>query len=336
MLLMHQLATKIRINTLPTFHRNLIRINSRSWSVVVPNAHEDPNSSRCAAVLGHDEGHNIEYHDPDPSKITSYVDASLGEGDDSVDIKRKIIAGQRVWKPRKENEEHSIISETTIKGNHEKENDHHWIHSVSENAALDMCDSRSEDNLSFQLSKIHDQEMQGSRMQRRQLGLIRSHAAEDIRLLVQNYTAPALACALRDREDLLQYCAGLIKDGKLDDLAEALKPFEETYVRIKRETRHGLDLQKGFAHSNLEMLRRSLMRMPRRVSFAHERRAGVVVPLCNVDGVPCLLFEKRSAKLRAHADEVCLPGGMVNLGKFLDLSGGSINCQNLYSFPARR
>lgn len=29
------------------------------------------------------------------------------------------------------------------------------------------------------------------------------------------------------------------------------------------------------------------------------------------DGVPCLLLERRSAAHRAHADEVCFPGGMV-------------------------
>jgi nudix motif 8 len=30
-----------------------------------------------------------------------------------------------------------------------------------------------------------------------------------------------------------------------------------------------------------------------------------------VDGVPSLLLEKRSPHIRAHPDEVCLPGGMV-------------------------
>ena len=70
----------------------------------------------------------------------------------------------------------------------------------------------------------------------------------------------------------------------------------------------------GFDTHVLELLRKGLNRMPRRVSTAHARRAGVVLPLCNVDGVPCILFEKRSRKLRAHPDEVCLPGGMVSEG----------------------
>ena len=68
----------------------------------------------------------------------------------------------------------------------------------------------------------------------------------------------------------------------------------------------------GFAQDNIELLRKGLNRMPRRVSTAHSKRAGVVLPICNVDGVPCILFEKRSRHLRAHADEVCLPGGMVS------------------------
>jgi hypothetical protein len=81
---------------------------------------------------------------------------------------------------------------------------------------------------------------------------------------------------------------------------------------MRRIQNYILDLTKGFDTENLEMLRRGLMRMPRRVSTAHRRRAGVVLPLCNVNGVPSILFEKRAQNLRAHPDEVCLPGGMVS------------------------
>lgn len=41
------------------------------------------------------------------------------------------------------------------------------------------------------------------------------------------------------------------------------------------------------------------------------RRASVVIPLCNVDGVASVLFTKRSGRLRAHKNEVCFPGGKV-------------------------
>jgi 8-oxo-dGTP pyrophosphatase MutT (NUDIX family) len=54
-----------------------------------------------------------------------------------------------------------------------------------------------------------------------------------------------------------------------------------------------------------------MRRMPRRVTTAHSKRAGVVIPLIHVDGVPSVLLEKRATNLRAHPDEVCLPGGMV-------------------------
>jgi len=68
----------------------------------------------------------------------------------------------------------------------------------------------------------------------------------------------------------------------------------------------------GFDIDSLEKLRKGLNRMPRQVSQAHQHRAGVVIPLCNVFGVPSILFEKRARTLRAHPDEVCLPGGMVS------------------------
>merc|ERR1711988_1236108 len=54
--------------------------------------------------------------------------------------------------------------------------------------------------------------------------------------------------------------------------------------------------------------------MPRTVTQAHNKRAAVVLALCSVNGTPCLLLEKRARHLRAHPDEVCLPGGMVSRG----------------------
>ena len=124
--------------------------------------------------------------------------------------------------------------------------------------------------------------------------------------------APALASALRDREDVLQYCASLLAENKIEQLSEVLSPFGQKYVELRRRRENNLDLSSGIDKSSLEMIRRGLMRMPRRVTQAHQRRAAVVLPLCNVHGVPCILFEKRSRHLRAHPDEVCLPGGMVS------------------------
>jgi len=156
-----------------------------------------------------------------------------------------------------------------------------------------------------------------------------------ISLRMQTRKVPALASALRDREDVLQQCASLLARGDLDQLSAVLRPFERQYVEMRRKRENVLDLTAGFGGGNvdydsagggsaagyaetsfasLEMLRKGLSRMPRRVSMAHQKRAAVVLPLCDVDGVPCVLFEKRSRHLRAHPDEVCLPGGMVTPG----------------------
>uniref|UniRef100_A0A7S2EIB7 Nudix hydrolase domain-containing protein n=1 Tax=Trieres chinensis TaxID=1514140 RepID=A0A7S2EIB7_TRICV len=137
-----------------------------------------------------------------------------------------------------------------------------------------------------------------------------------MRLMIENYTVPALASALRDREDILQLCAALLSQDRLDELRDVLLPFERRFVEMRRKRETRLDLRaSGFGNlASLEMLRKGLGRMPRRVGLAHRQRAGVVLPLCDVGGIPCVLFEKRSRHLRAHPDEVCLPGGMVSIG----------------------
>jgi len=124
---------------------------------------------------------------------------------------------------------------------------------------------------------------------------------------------PALASSLRDREEILQLCATLLAKGELSTLAKTLRPFERKYVELRRQRKNNMDLTKkpGLDTPSLEMIRKGLARMPRQVSRPYQHRAGVVLPLCDVNGVPSILFEKRSRKLRAHPDEVCLPGGMV-------------------------
>ena len=136
-------------------------------------------------------------------------------------------------------------------------------------------------------------------MQERKLGVISQDPTEDMRLLIENYTVPALASGLRDREALLQTCATLLAEGKLDDLGNVLRPYEPQYVTSRRQL-GALDLTSGFNTTNLEIVRKGLNRMPRRVTQAHQKRAGVVLPLCNVNNVPCILFEKRSEEMRAH------------------------------------
>ncbi|KAG0699758.1 NUDIX hydrolase domain-like protein [Suillus ampliporus] len=63
------------------------------------------------------------------------------------------------------------------------------------------------------------------------------------------------------------------------------------------------------------MLSRTLMTAAAHASTTHtevipdEVNAAVLVPLCNVDGVPGVLLELRGGKLRSHAGEVSFPGG---------------------------
>jgi 8-oxo-dGTP pyrophosphatase MutT (NUDIX family) len=160
--------------------------------------------------------------------------------------------------------------------------------------------------------------------------------------LKYKYSASALASALREREDTLQHCATLLATNQLDELSKILGSYDQQHtIQRRRNKEKILDFtQGGFDKQDIELLRRGLNRMPRRVSTAHSKRAGVVLPLCNVDGIPCILFEKRSPRLRAHPDEVrfstllhvlfsnvncphyavsalkkvCLPGGMVSEG----------------------
>lgn len=132
-----------------------------------------------------------------------------------------------------------------------------------------------------------------------------------MRLLVENYTVSSLASALRDREEMLQFASQLAQTNNFETLKEFLKDCHPDVVLERRRGLRKLDLQKPLNAASLETIRKGLMRMPRRVTTAHSRRAGVVIALVHVDGVPSILLEKRSTHLRAHPDEVCLPGGMV-------------------------
>jgi 8-oxo-dGTP pyrophosphatase MutT (NUDIX family) len=165
-------------------------------------------------------------------------------------------------------------------------------------------------DISSLLDRIGKQELQGGRMRQRQLGVLREDPAEDMRLLIENYTVPSLASALRDREEILQHVAELVKEGELSQAKDLLRPFEHVHVLARRDPFQKLNLTQELNVASLELLRKALMRMPRRVTAAHQKRAGVVLCLANVHGVPSLLLEKRAATLRAHPDEVCLPGGI--------------------------
>lgn len=205
------------------------------------------------------------------------------------DFRDSLENAQRVWKASRNESSDSSSS-------------HNWTKSVL---------SREEDDIQETLEKIGLQELHGGRMAQRQLGVLRENPTEDMRLLVENYTVKSLASALRDREELLQTCAELVKHEKFAQVSQLLQPFQHEYVKQRRQNENKLDLEGDLTTSSLEILRKALARMPRRVVHAHQKRAGVVLALCNVSNTPSVLLEKRATNLRAHPDEVCLPGGMV-------------------------
>ena len=171
-----------------------------------------------------------------------------------------------------------------------------------------FIDRPDEDNL---LEQIQHQEFAGARMKAQQLGVLNDDPAVDMELLVQNYSATSLASALRDREEALQTAAVLAANGETTELQKFLEIFHPQLVLDRRIRRRSLELLERLDDHALEWIRKQLMRLPRNVVSAHAKRAGVVLALCTVEGVPCVMLEKRAAHLRAHADEVCLPGGMV-------------------------
>lgn len=145
-------------------------------------------------------------------------------------------------------------------------------------------------------------------------GVFRKTESDDIKVLVDNFTAPALARALRDRENTLQHAAMLAETNQYKELSSLLYPFLKTSVEKRRLKKHTLDLSTGFTRQQIVIIQRYLHRMPRNVFHAAERRASVVIPLCNVNGVASILFERRSNKVRTHKLQVCFPGGMLEEG----------------------
>ena len=147
---------------------------------------------------------------------------------------------------------------------------------------------------------------------RRGYGVFRENEMDDIAVLTNNFTSPAIARALREREEILHICAALLEEGNLAELKQVLIPFLKTNVDRKRNTQRTLDLRKGFSRKDLVILQRYLHRLPRQVFQASKDRASVVIPLCNDKGIASILFEKRSANVRTHKHDVCFPGGRVD------------------------
>jgi nudix motif 8 len=112
----------------------------------------------------------------------------------------------------------------------------------------------------------------------------------------------------------LQAAAKLAAQGEIAHLNELLKPFLQDSVERRRKKRHHFEVKEGFTRKVLVLLQRYLHRMPRQVSPGADRRASVVIPLCNYKGVASILFERRSGTVKSYKHHVCFPGGMLDEG----------------------
>jgi len=269
-------------NKLPSFSRLSL---SSSWSIAASlslwtrNTTTTNSSSSAAAAA-----HNVCWH----AQIRG-LRTRVDRPQSSVQQEQRLNKSQRVW-----NNDSSTTTTTTT-----SDSRYYWKQPIVDTI-----------HISSLLERIGKQELQGGRMRQRQLGVLREDPSEDMRLLMENYTVASLASALRDREEVLQHAAELLKHGNMEQVTTLLRPFEHEHVLARREPFQNLSLTHELNGESLELLRKALMRMPRRVTSAHQKRAGVVLCLANVHGVPSLLLEKRATTLRAHPDEVCLPGGI--------------------------
>lgn len=110
-------------------------------------------------------------------------------------------------------------------------------------------------------------------------GVYRESESADINALVNNFTAPAIARALRERESSLQKAAVLAQSGNYAELKLLLTPFLQASVEKRRVHNHELELSRGFKRKDLVIIQRYLSRMPRFVFQAATKRASVVIPL---------------------------------------------------------
>ena len=280
--------------------RSSVGMNQRCASSLVSTGFQNQSVAAGHPIIFH--GFHSCSHTPDLAKSDRN-----GQTSSPSDQQPQLRSAQRVW--------HAQDGPATDFS--------HW-----EDRVIDT-EASNQNQLHELIKRIEDQELSGGRLRQRRWGVLHQDPATDMQLLTDNYTVKAVASALRDREDALQTAAILADQGKWEDLAKKLQVHHPRHVLARRYGRSVVhrgsaedveaakddgkddDVTKSLCRANLELLRKSLMRMPRTVTQGHNKRAGVVVALGTCEGVPCVLLEKRARHLRAHPDEVCLPGGMV-------------------------
>ena len=113
------------------------------------------------------------------------------------------------------------------------------------------------------------------------LGVFSQSESDDLDILINNFTAPALARALREREATLHTAAYLAQTKSYEELTRILQPFLRTSVENRRIEKTDWDISRGFTKRELSKIQRQLHRMPREVFQAATKRASVLIPLCN-------------------------------------------------------
>ncbi len=144
-------------------------------------------------------------------------------------------------------------------------------------------------------------------------GVFRPNEHEDVQVLVNNFTAPALALALRNRETTLQQAAVMLKNGDYEKLNHLLGPFLPENVQRRRIRNHSIDFTQPLTKREVHIIQRYMYRLPRQLYQPAPSRASVLIPLCNDNGVPSILFERRSGQVK-YKHQVCFPGGMLDEG----------------------
>eukprot|EP00039_Didymoeca_costata_P015493 m.264840 g.264840 ORF g.264840 m.264840 type:complete len:345 (-) comp16233_c0_seq28:3989-5023(-) len=134
-----------------------------------------------------------------------------------------------------------------------------------------------------------------------------------IHMLVSNYTAPALAAALLDREAALAKCAQLLQDENTEELQFVLLRYQLASLNSNTPPENWVPSE--LTSDIRKRLAKLLTRLPREykgLEQIKERRASVLLTLCHFYGEPSVLFTRRSEELGRHAGEICFPGGMVD------------------------
>ena len=165
---------------------------------------------------------------------------------------------------------------------------------------------------------------------------------EDVQMITNSYSPQQVARAYRERELVLKRAALLASSGSLDELNRLLGPYlnsTDIDEKILQKLIENVDFTKPLTTKELSAIKTILQKIPRQVVDNHgrpERRASVLIPLCNDNGVASILFECRSDTVRTHKRQVCFPGGMVDESDKTIVQAGLREMQEELGIPSQK